>query len=202
MSKIYSKYFYMFAIAIISLVLLNGGCANQPERIVTLENKLNDLSESVESLEPGINELREKLDKQESGIESTLSSQRLARNHLEKELSATEDLLKEIKQNLALVEEDKGNMKVQLDELGTRLDRLESLTKISSTETNLTEDLLNDAIKLYRQQKFEEAITKWEEVLARDHGKLEAKFNIEIAKDRIKEKQIHEELKALLIQRK
>ena len=31
---------------------------------------------------------------------------------------------------------------------------------------------------------------------------LEAKFKIEIAKDRIKEKEVHEELKALLIQRK
>ncbi len=202
MSKIYSKYFYMFAITIISLVSLNGGCANQPERIVVLEKRLDAVSKSVEGLEPEINELREKLDKQGSGIESTLSSQRLERNHLEKGLSETEDLLKEIKQNLALVEEDKGNMKVQLDELGTQLDRLESLTKISSAETNLTEDLLDDAIKLYRQQKFEEAISRWEEVLAHDPGKLDAKFNIEIAKDRIKEKQIHEELEALLIQRK
>ncbi len=45
-------------------------------------------------------------------------------------------------------------------------------------------------------------ISKWEEALARDPGKLEAKFNIEIAEDRIKEKEIHEELKTLLIQRK
>ncbi len=202
MSKIYSKYFYMFAIAIISLVLLNGGCANQPERIVALEKRLDAVSKSVEGIEPEINELREKLDKQESGIESTLSSQHLARNHLEKELSETENLLKENKQDLAVVEDDKDKMKAQLDVLGTQLNRLESLSKISSAKTNLTEDLLNDAIKLYRQQKFEEAISKWEEVLAHDPGKLDAKFNIEIAKDRIKEKQIHEELEALLIQRK
>ncbi len=55
MSKIYSKYFYMFAIAIISLVSLNGGCANQPERIVALEKKLDAVSKSVEDLEPEIN---------------------------------------------------------------------------------------------------------------------------------------------------
>ena len=138
MIKIYSKYFYLFTIAIISLVLLNGGCVTQPDRIVAIENRLDAVSKSVEGLEPEINELREKLDKQESGIESTLSSQRLARNHLEKELSETDNLLKEIKQNLALVEEDKGKMKVQLDELGTQLNRLESLSKISSAETNLT----------------------------------------------------------------
>jgi chromosome segregation ATPase len=192
----------MFAITIISLVLFNGGCANQPERIITMEKKLDDLSNSVEGLEPEINVLREKLDKQESGIESTLSSQRNAHKRLEKELSETENLLKEIKQNMGLAEEDKGKMKVQLDELSTQLNRLESFSKITSAKTSLTEELLDDAIKLYRQDKFEDAILKWQEVLAHDPGKLDAKFHIEIAKDRIKEKQIHEELKALLIQRK
>ncbi len=114
---------------------------------------------------------------------------------MEEELSETRILLQEIKQNLALVEEDKNKMKTQLEEL-------ETLSKSTSAETSLTQDLLDKAIKLYRQDKFEEAITKWDEVLAHDPGKLEAKFNIEIAKDKIKEKEIHEELKELLIQRK
>ena len=67
---------------------------------------------------------------------------------------------------------------------------------------SLVEDLLDKAIQLYRQEKFEEAIAKWEEVLALDPSKLEAKFNIEIAQDRIKEKQIQEDLKASRTQRK
>lgn len=202
MIKIYSKYFYMFAITIISLVLFNGGCANQPERIVTMEKKLDALSKSVKGLEPEINLLREKLDKQESGIESTLSSQRNTSKRLEKELSETENLLKEIKQNMGLAEEEKGKIKVQLEELRTQLNRLETLSKLTGAETDLTKDLLDKAIKLYSQGKFEDAILKWQEVLAHDPDKLDAKFHIEIAKDRIKEKQIHEELKELLIQRK
>jgi tetratricopeptide (TPR) repeat protein len=85
----------------------------------------------------------------------------------------------------------------------TQLDKLETLcSKSTSAEARLIKGLLDEAIKLYRQGKFKEAISKWEEALARDPGKLEAKFNIEIAKDRIKEKEIHEELKSLLIQRK
>jgi chromosome segregation ATPase len=202
MTKIYSKYLYMVPIAIISLVLLNGGCATQPERIVTLEKKLDTLSKSVEGLEPEINVLREKLDKQESGIESTLSSQRNARSHLEKGLSETENLLKEIKENLALAEEDKSKMNDQIEELRTQLNRLETLSKLTGSKTSLTRDLLDKAIKQYQQGKFEDAISKWEEVVARNPDKLDAKFFIEIAKDRIKEKQIHEEMKALLIQRK
>lgn len=187
MTKKYSKYFYMFTITMISLGLFNTGCTVQQKRTETLETKMDTLSHSVEGLEPEISGLEKKLDEQVAEIEASLSVQG--------------NLLQEIKQNLDLVEEDKGKMKVQLDELGTQLNRLESLSKITSAETNLTEDLLNDAIKLYRQQKFEEAISKWEEVLAHNSGKLEAKFFIEISKDKIKQKEIHEELKALLIQR-
>ena len=56
-------------------------------------------------------------------------------------------------------------------------------------KSNLVEELLDKAIALYRQGKFEDAIAKWEEALALDPGKLEALFNIEIAQDRIKERQ-------------
>ncbi len=201
MTKKYSKYFYMFTITMISLGLFNAGCTYQPKRTAALEIKMDTLSHSVESLEPEISGLNKKLDEQVAEIEASLNAQGNASKLLEKRVSETGNLLQEIKQNLDLVEEDKGKMKVQLDELGTQLNKLESLSKITSAETNLTEELLDDAIKLYRQQKFEEAISKWEEVLAHNSGKLEAKFFIEISKDKIKQKEIHEVLKALLIQR-
>jgi outer membrane murein-binding lipoprotein Lpp len=201
MTKKYSKYFYMFTITMISLGLFNAGCTVQQKRTETLETKMDTLSHSVESLEPEISGLNKKLDEQVAEIEASLNAQGNASKLLEKRVSETGNLLQEIKQNLDLVKEDKGKMKVQLDELGTQLNKLESLSKITSAETNLTEELLDDAIKLYRQQKFEEAISKWEEVLAHNSGKLEAKFFIEISKDKIKQKEIHEELKALLIQR-
>ncbi len=195
MTKIDSRYFCMFTITIISLGLFNAGCAYQPERIDALEKKVDALSHRVESVEPEINELKKELGKQGAEIEAVLSSQSNASNRLEEGLSGTGNLLQEIKQNLALVEEDKNKMKARLEEL-------EALSKSASAEAGLAEDLLNEAIKLYRQGKFEEAISKWEEALARDPGRLEAKFNIEIARDRIKEKRIHKELKESLIQRK
>jgi len=179
----------------ISLGLFNAGCTNQPKRTLTLETKMDTLSHSVESLTPEINELKTKLDAQVAEFQASLNEQGNKSKILEKRVTETGKSLQEIKQNLDLVEEGNSKMEVQLN-------RLESLTKTGSAEANLTEELLEDAIKLYRQQKFEEAVSKWEEVLAHDPGKLDAKFNIEVAKDRIREKQIHEELKALLIQRK
>ncbi len=206
MTKKISKYFCMFTMTMISLGLFNAGCINQPKKTVNLEptmdSRMDTLSQSVEVLEPVINKLNEKLDEQVTKIEASLSAQDSARALLEERVSETGNLIREIKQNLVLVEEDKGSMKVQLDELGTQLNRLESISKITSADTNLTEELLDNGIKFYRQQKFEDAISKWEEVLAREPGKLEAKFFIEIAKDRINQNQIHEDLKASLIQRK
>ena len=208
MTKINSKYFYMFTIAIISLGLFNVGCSYPSKRIDILEEKIGGLTNSIESLKTKTSELNElkleekrlnqeytRLKNKQIAIETTQKSQNNAHNRLEEGLSETRILLQEIKQNLASVEEDKNKMKTQLKEL-------EALSKSTGVETSLTEDLLDKAIKLYRQDKFEEAITKWEEVLAHDPSKLAAKFNIEIAKDKIKEKEIHEELKALLIQRK
>jgi outer membrane murein-binding lipoprotein Lpp len=195
MTKINSKYFCMFTISIISLGVVNAGCSNQSKRIDTMEIKTDALSNSVGSLEPEIKELKEKLNEQKLEIKTALGSQKDAHNRLKEELSKTGNLLQEIKQNLVLVEEDKNKMK-------TKLKELETLSKTTIAETSLTGGLLDEAIKLYQQGKFEEAILKWEEVLARDPGQLQAKFNIEIAKDRIKGKEIHEELKALLIQRK
>ena len=69
-------------------------------------------------------------------------------------------------------------------------------------EASLIEDLLDKAINLYRQEEFEEAIAKWQEVLSLNPNIHEAKFNIEIAHDKIKEKKIQEGLKSNLIQRK
>jgi tetratricopeptide (TPR) repeat protein len=195
MAKVNSRYFSMFTIAIISLGLFNAGCSNQSKRNDTLEKQMDTLSRSVGSLGPEINELKKNLSKQKSDIETTLSLESNAHNRLEQGLSATENILEEIKRNLALVEEDKGKMK-------TRLDALETLSKTTIAETSLYEDLLDEAIKLYQQGQFKDAVSKWEEVLARDPGQLQAKFNIEIAKDRIKQNEIHEELKELLIQRK
>ena len=48
------------------------------------------------------------------------------------------------------------------------------------------QNLLDGALLLYRKGNYKEAINKWEESLIIDPENLEAKFNIEIAKEKIK----------------
>lgn len=189
-----------------------------------LKEKLSDLILEKERLNEEYTHLKSK----QSAIETKQELQNTKFNDLQEELSETKNSLQEIKKKLAMVETDKNKIKAQLEELETLYSKPTKIeTDIARTttiggKTNdaeesresiiketqekrksfLTEDLLDKAIQFYRQGKYEEAIAKWEEVLALDPSKLEAKFNIEIAQDRIKEKEIQEELKSSLIQRK
>ena len=210
MNKTNIKHCFVYVMAIILLGMLNAGCSQlQSKRIDTLEEKMGVLSHSIESQKTknhvlnelklegeSLNEEIKQIKDNQIAFETAQKSQNDARKRLGKESSETRNLLQEINQNLALVKEDKDKMKTQLK-------RLETLySKSTEAEISLIKDLLDEAINLYRQEKFEEAILKWEEVPAHDPSKLEAKFNIEIAKDRVREREIIEELKSLLIQRK
>ncbi len=243
MKKMSSKYWYILTTVIISLGLFNSGCLqlekfslggqSKTERINILEEEVESLSNNIGSLTTENYELKKNVVKLETAknqlnnkytqikdkqiaIEAAQTSQNKIRKNLEEELAETKDLLGKVKQQLAIVENDKNNLKTKLEKLGAPREKAaeeekgnvgenrENLAQETqeTQETSPVEDLLDKAIQLYREENFEEAIAKWEEVIALDPSKLEAKFNIEIAQDRIKEKQIQEDLKSSRIQRK
>ncbi len=243
MKKMSSKYWYILTTVIISLGLFNSGCLqlekfslggqSKTERINILEEEVESLSNNIGSLTTENYELKKNVVKLETAknqlnnkytqikdkqiaIEAAQTSQNKIRKNLEGELAETKNLLEKVKQQLAIVENDKNNLKTKLEKLGAPREKAaeeekgnvgenrENLAQETqeTQETSPVEDLLDKAIQLYREENFEEAIAKWEEVIALDPSKLEAKFNIEIAQDRIKEKQIQEDLKSSRIQRK
>lgn len=237
MKKMSSKYWYILTTVIISLGLFNSGCLqlekfslggqSKTERINILEEEVESLSNNIGSLTTENYELKKNVVKLETSknqlnnkctqmkdkqiaIEAAQTSQNKIRKNLEEELAETKDLLEKVKQQLAIVENDKNNLKTKLEKLGAPREKAAEEEKGNvgenrenlAQETSPVEDLLDKAIQLYREENFEEAIAKWEEVIALDPSKLEAKFNIEIAQDRIKEKQIQEDLKSSRIQRK
>jgi chromosome segregation ATPase len=236
MKRISSKYWYILTTVIIFLGLSNSGCQllkfgqSKTEGINILEEEVESLSNNIGSLTTENYELKKDLAKLETAknqlnkeytqlkdkqiaIEAEQTSQNKVRKSLEGELEETKNLLEKAKQQLAIVENDKNNLKARLEKLEPPREKAaeeekgnvgeirENLTK-ETQEISLAEDLLDEAIQLYREENFEGAIAKWEEVLVLDPSKLEAKFNIEIAQDRIKEKQIQEDLKASRTQRK
>jgi len=191
---------------------------------LTTEN--SELKKGLVDLETVKNQLDKEytqiVDKQ-NALEAAQTSQSEARRRLADELAETKDMLEKVKQQLTVVEQDKNGLREKLEKLeASRAEPAEAVAATTTADdkekgiadenrddmtqekqkTALVEDMLDKAIQLYRQERFEEAIEKWEKALALDPSKLEAKFNIEIAQDRIKEKQVKEDLKASRTQRK
>jgi len=159
----------------------------------------------------------------QAALEKAQASDSLARNRLKGELAKTKVTLEKIKQYLVEMESEKNNLKAKLEILEATREAEEVVDKTANIKaekintdqnrkgliketqekrkSSLVEELLDEAIRLYRGEHFEDAIAKWEEVLVLDPGKLEAKFNIEIAQDRIKEKQIQKDLESTRIQK-
>lgn len=194
---------------------------------LTTENyELKKNLNQMEEIESKLNKEYSQIINKQNAIEQTQTSDNNERNRLERELAETKNSLNEIKQHLTNIESEKDKLKAKLEEIESFEEQIiksksavddNTIVEINNNneqskenviketqekrKLSLVEGLLNKAIKLYREEKFEEAIAKWEEVLALDPSKLEAKFNIEIAHDRIKEKQIQEDLKSNRTQR-
>ncbi len=188
-----------------------------------LKKSLSDL----ETVKSQLNEEYTQIKNKQTALDKTQASNNITRNHLKKDLAETKVALEKIKQHLAEMESEKNNLKAKLEileatrEIDTQTEVVVDKTANIKAEkdhtdqsrkslikevqgqrkSSLVEDLLDKAIRLYREEHFEDAIEKWEEVLVLDPSKLEAKFNIEIAQDRIKEKQIQKDLDSTRIQK-
>ncbi len=192
---------------------------------LTTENyELRKNFRELEAVKSQLNEEYTKIKDTQAAFEKTQTSNKAARNRIRGELAKTNVALEKIKQQLAIMELEKNSLKAKLEATRERATKGEetvdepanieteksytgqnrkNLTKEvqEKRKSSLVEELLNKAIRLYREEHFEKAIAKWKEVLALDPSKLEAKFNIEIAQDRIKEKQIQKDLEKTHIQK-
>jgi tetratricopeptide (TPR) repeat protein len=195
---------------------------------LTTENyELKKNFNELETIKSQLNEEYTLIKNKQAALDKTQASNNITRNHLKRELAETKVALEKIKQHLTEMEAEKNNLKAKLEileaarEIDTQTEVVvdktanikaekghtdqskKSLIKETQEQrkSSLVEDLLDKAIRLYREGHFEDAIEKWEEVLVLDPSKLEAKFNIEIAQDRIKEKQIQKDLDSTRIQK-
>jgi len=190
---------------------------------LTTENyELKKNFKELEAVKSQLNEEYTKIKDTQAALDKTQASNKTARNRLKGELSKTKVALEEIRKLLAKMESEKNSLKAKLEALEAAREATAQAEDVAdktasnytgksrknlikeaqeNRKSSLVQELLNKAISLYRKENFEEAIAKWEEVLVLDPSKLEAKFNIEIAQDRIKEKQIQKDLEKTHIQK-
>ena len=195
---------------------------------LTTENyELKKNFSELEAVKSQLNKEYTQIKSKQDALDKTQASNSITRNHLKGELAETKIALEKIKRQLVQMESEKSSLRAKLEileatrEANTQTEEAVDKTANIKTEKShtdqsrkgliketqekrklsLVEDLLDKAIRLYREEHFEDAIEKWEEVLVLDPSKLEAKFNIEIAQDRIKEKQIQKDLEKTHIQK-
>ena len=171
MKKMSSKYWYILTTVIISLGLFNSGCLqlekfslggqSKAERINILEEEVESLSNNIGSLTSENNEMKKNVVKLEAAknqlnnkytqikdkqiaVEAAQTSQNKIRKNLEGELAETKNLLEKVKQQLAIVENDKLDDLTFLDLEREVVERELKRERASEKSGPIAENILRD----------------------------------------------------------
>ncbi|WP_169703799.1 hypothetical protein [Candidatus Kuenenia stuttgartiensis] len=96
---------------------------------------------------------------------------------------ANRELIKEEKNEVEFPENEEA-LEIQTDKKPFAREEMKELSDAQKKERLQT--LLDDALEQYREGNYQEAIARWEKVLELEPDNLEAKFNIEITKEKMK----------------
>lgn len=151
-----------------------------------VEKKDASLEITLSEVQKNINELKGKLEeigKSKVDLQNQISSLQAQRSRvMESKVERHSEPVKE--EAKEIVEHGREMTKESVAEKKPEDKQGEASATTQGKET--LQKLLDDALVMYRDGNYKEAIAKWEEVLVIDQENLEAKFNIEIAKEKIK----------------
>lgn len=191
---------------------LNLSALNLVKLVEELAQKTTDIDTNYSKLNTTLDKLSSQVETKDSSMVSTISETQKNINDLTQKLSEIEQVKTDLQnQALALqsqrfliknseIEQQSEAMKEEAKEMIKELREMvkEAKGEIKSEEEKKTEEtaaeqgkeavqrLLDEALSLYRDENYKDAIGKWKAVLVIDPANLEAKFNIEIAKEKIK----------------
>lgn len=191
---------------------LNSSDQNLEKRIEELLQKMAHTETNYSQIHSMLNILNSKAETENISIKNTLSEVQKNISDFEKILSVIHDekndlqnqivtLQSQISRITAEIEEHgkdvgKDNKKVTIEQEGKenkeqtdgKKSKGNTMTgpSVTKQEKEVLQNLLDKALALYRDENYEESLNKWEEALAIDPENLEAKLNIEIAKEKMK----------------
>ena len=161
--------------------------ATMDKLISQVETKDSSMESTISETQKNINDLTQKLSEIEQ-VKTDLQNQALAlqsqrflirNSEIEQQSEAMKEEAKEMIEELReMVKEAKGEIKPEAEK------KAEETAAEQGKEA--VQRLLDEALSLYRDENYKDAIKTWEAVLVIDPANLEAKFNIEIAKEKIK----------------
>lgn len=162
------------------LTVLDGLSSRFEMKDSSFENILEETQKNISGLEKKLNEIEKaKIDLQNQLMSLQTQRTRLIGSKIDQHAEAMKEGAKEmVEQGRAMVKEATTKRKSEEDK------EIEAIA--ANHEKEALQKLLDDALTHYRDGNYSEAIGKWEEVLVIDPENLEAKFNIEIAKEKMK----------------
>lgn len=191
---------------------LNLSDQNLEKRIGELSQKIDT---NYSTLHESVNGLNSRVERKESLLESNLSEAQKNINNLENKLDKLNEIEKIktdlqnqiivlLSQRSQITGSDVGKLKEAMkEEVEDVITQKQELTNESRREYKLEEEktmknsdanprkaelqnMMDEALALYRGGNYEESLNKWEEIIAIDPENLEAEFNIGIVKERMK----------------
>ncbi len=158
----------------------DGFSSKEALRDNSLETVLAETQKSIKDIEKKIAEIeKSKADLQNQLLNLQTQKSRITGSRIEQHSEAMKEDAKE------MFDEGRQMIKEATAEKKSEEDKKAEAT-VANNEKETLQKLLDDALTLYREGDYKGAIGKWDEVLIIDPGNLEAKFNIEIAKEKIK----------------
>jgi len=141
------------------------------------------VSETQKNISDLIQKLRE-IEQAKTELQNQIIALQTQRSRItDSEIGAKRGAMKE--EDRKTIEEGREMIKETRGERNSEEEKKEEETATGQGKEAL-QKLLDEALTLYRDGNYKDAIGKWEEALVIDPANLEAKFNIEIAKEKIK----------------
>lgn len=169
---------------------------NIGKRIGEISQETTQINANYLKLHTAVNSLDSHIEKQESSrgnnlseiqgnihdIEKRLYEIREAKDSIQDQVTALQTQISHIE---AKLEQYSKGAKDEITEEKSKRDEGNEASSVNQKKAAL-QDLLDNALALYRDGHYEESLRKWEEALTMDPENLEAKLNIEIVKEKIK----------------
>lgn len=191
---------------------LNASAQNLGNRVEGLSQKAVDTDTNYSKLQNTLDGLSSRVEMKDGAFETILAETQKNISELEKKIAEIEKAKVDLQNQLLSLQTQRSRLagskidqhaETMKEEAKEMLEHGRKMIKEATSEKKSEEDqkieaiaanhekevlqkLLDEALLLYRDGHYKDAIGKWEEVLVIDPENLEAKFNIEIAKEKIK----------------
>ncbi len=167
---------------------INASAQSIVRQVEELSDRTTNIGRNYTKIDTSLEELNTRVETKDSLLETSISDTQNTINELKAKLSEIELAKEEIQNQINSLQSQKSQPVSSAVEHQEESGEVNGETVEKTTEAQqgkaIVQGLLDEAQAIYKDGDYDDAISKWEEVLNIDPENLEAKLNIEIAKEK------------------